>query len=216
MKKKNVITGIGMFLLVSISYLIYSLTYEKSLTNYPTEEDLFNDVVLEVKDDLGYITIDGEKLNENYKRENVKITNIKEKIEGRNKEFTGDFSYIFGDITLEDRFDISYRNDGRKYILTSGYLDNESKRAIYITTCKEEYADMVQKEYRKRYNDILSMKLDKVEREEVDKKFYDYHACIYTFTATREGIDGLKHYDKEKVKYYIDCDYDNNCKSVVW
>lgn len=204
MNKNNVKIGTITLIAIVVGYVIYNglsnSNYEKALTTYPTESQIIKESVEGIKNSLGYVKLENKKLSDKFNPKNGTISNLKHKKESEKElKITGHYTYKTNTYTYEDKIEIYYIFDGRKYKYNYATLSGEGSVDIYLTDCKESYKDKIKEKILEKYPTFTSATFKSVERS-------DQNVCTYNYTTT----DSKESYDVT-AKISMGCDPLGNC-----
>lgn len=189
MNKRNVKIGMTILIVIILGYILYTSisnsNYEKNLTEYPSDNQILNDIKETMDDDLGYYILNDKKLNESFDSKYVSLKNLKQSKETEKKlTITGDFNYETDIFTFKDKIKIYYTFDGKKYKYDYAILEDQDYVEIYLTECKEEYQEQIKEALLKQYPSFNEATFKEVRRED---HVNDKMACAYNYTGSSNG-----------------------------
>ena len=214
MNKKNVIIGFVLFLIISLSYIVFYNFYQKKYENYPNYNDIIKDMKERMIEELNNISIDGRKIGVFYNKDDIELKDIKESIDGRKKIFKGTFVLSNEDFTFEDKITIGYKHNGLRFVFDYAILDGEEKRKMYITDCDNDDAILlvISELENEKYDDIS---IDNIERVTNSDYLRYENACLYNVVIKEKELGNRYSTLKTKMYRTIECDHDSNCKYLV-
>ncbi|MBE6160311.1 MAG: hypothetical protein E7157_04620 [Lactobacillales bacterium] len=186
--KKYIFIFVILIVLITVGIFVFKFLeeqeFQKNKNNFPKTEVIGNDIEKSVNEEIGKMTINGEKFSHKFNSKNIKYIKYKESTDTSLKIM---LHYKVEDIvSFEIPFQVYYSFDGKEYKFKSLFNlteEGEKYKNIKITSCEKiknkdgkTTDDIINEKYKEKY-DSIKLRNTKAEGNNV---------CISTYEATSD------------------------------